>query len=488
MSNLSELLPSGGGQNVGSFAASGTITNGQLVGLRSDGKVEAISSITQSITAGQVIETDAISVCAGVWDESNQRAVFMYRRPNNGGVGSARIATLTGTTFGNISSAVTIISSGSTIITDIAACYDPNNNKVICAYANSGVGYASVGTVDVANNTITWGSKVQWASSIEELDVCYDPDAQRIICFGETTTNGKVYSNVGTVSGTSITFGTQAEVESSGTFYNPKLAYSTGDNKVCCFYSGGSSSYTGYVRVGTVNSANNSISWSNAASTVNNVKEDYGSAAFAYHAKSDKFFLGYTERQQSDYAYYMTGNIVSGVFNALTAQTTESNASTYHNTSPCLEINQIAYNYTTGSTTKFKNVTDISSSGIVTFGTVQGNQQGQSRINTINFWMKTPVKITQFASNANLGDDGEAVVFTPASDNISSFIGLAGQAISDTATGNVDMLGGINSQQTSLTIAGKYYIQSNGTLGTTSTSTFVGQAVSATTLNIRDLT
>ena len=67
-------------------------------------------------------------------------------------------------------------------------------------------------------------------------------------------------------------------------------------------------------------------------------------------------------------------------------------------------------------------------------------------------------------------------------------IGLAGQAISDTATGNVDMLGGINSQQTSLTIASKYYVQDNGTLGTTVTSTFAGQAISATTLNIRDLT
>ena len=83
---------------------------------------------------------------------------------------------------------------------------------------------------------------------------------------------------------------------------------------------------------------------------------------------------------------------------------------------------------------------------------------------------------------------GKYVLYNVASDNISSFIGLAGQAISDTATGNIDMLGGINSQQTSLIIASKYYIQSNGTLGTTSTSTFVGQAVSGTTLNIRDLT
>ena len=50
------------------------------------------------------------------------------------------------------------------------------------------------------------------------------------------------------------------------------------------------------------------------------------------------------------------------------------------------------------------------------------------------------------------------------------------------------MLGGINAQQTSLVIGSKYYVQDNGTLGTTVTSTFAGQAVSATTLNIRDLT
>ena len=52
MSNLSELLPSGGGQNVGSFVASGTLTNGQTVGLRSDGKVEALTSTNLSSFIG----------------------------------------------------------------------------------------------------------------------------------------------------------------------------------------------------------------------------------------------------------------------------------------------------------------------------------------------------------------------------------------------------------------------------------------------------
>ena len=82
----------------------------------------------------------------------------------------------------------------------------------------------------------------------------------------------------------------------------------------------------------------------------------------------------------------------------------------------------------------------------------------------------------------------DGLVYQSVGTNSANFIGITGQAISDTATGNVDMLGGINSQQTSLVIGSKYYVQSDGTLGTTVTSIFAGQAVSATTLNIRDLT
>ena len=44
MSNLSELLPSGGGQNAVDFIASGTLSSGQTVALNSDGTVSAVSS------------------------------------------------------------------------------------------------------------------------------------------------------------------------------------------------------------------------------------------------------------------------------------------------------------------------------------------------------------------------------------------------------------------------------------------------------------
>ena len=47
--------------------------------------------------------------------------------------------------------------------------------------------------------------------------------------------------------------------------------------------------------------------------------------------------------------------------------------------------------------------------------------------------------------------------------NISDFIGLADAAISDTATGKINVKGSINSKQTSLTIGSDYYVQSDGT-------------------------
>jgi hypothetical protein len=50
MSNLSELLPTGGGQNAVNFVASGTLSSGQTVALKSDGTVEAVAE-TSSTTS-----------------------------------------------------------------------------------------------------------------------------------------------------------------------------------------------------------------------------------------------------------------------------------------------------------------------------------------------------------------------------------------------------------------------------------------------------
>jgi hypothetical protein len=57
---------------------------------------------------------------------------------------------------------------------------------------------------------------------------------------------------------------------------------------------------------------------------------------------------------------------------------------------------------------------------------------------------------------------GTSIVLQLGSTNVSDFIGLADAAISDTATGKINVKGSINSKQSSLTIGSDYYVQSDG--------------------------
>ena len=73
--------------------------------------------------------------------------------------------------------------------------------------------------------------------------------------------------------------------------------------------------------------------------------------------------------------------------------------------------------------------------------------------------------------------------------NLANVIGLAAAAITSGATGDINVFGGINEAQTGLTIGSNYYINSSGSLTTSNTRPYLalGQAISATTINLRDL-
>ena len=84
-----------------------------------------------------------------------------------------------------------------------------------------------------------------------------------------------------------------------------------------------------------------------------------------------------------------------------------------------------------------------------------------------------------------LNSNGTVSIVT--SSNIASLIGITAKAIANTATGDVNVWGGINEAQTSLTIGSDYYAQTNGTITTATGGQRLGTAISATTINMRDL-
>jgi hypothetical protein len=78
-----------------------------------------------------------------------------------------------------------------------------------------------------------------------------------------------------------------------------------------------------------------------------------------------------------------------------------------------------------------------------------------------------------------------AVALSVSASNVDNFIGISGETIAANATGKINTLSDINTGQSSLTIGSKYYLQANGTLGTTVVADKeVGIALSATDLLI----
>jgi sugar lactone lactonase YvrE len=68
-------------------------------------------------------------------------------------------------------------------------------------------------------------------------------------------------------------------------------------------------------------------------------------------------------------------------------------------------------------------------------------------------------------SYKNLSNNyGYSLIFKDGSTNSADFIGITAEAISDTATGAVNVYGGINEAQTGLTIGSDYYVQADGSL------------------------
>ena len=77
---------------------------------------------------------------------------------------------------------------------------------------------------------------------------------------------------------------------------------------------------------------------------------------------------------------------------------------------------------------------------------------------------------------------GTSSVYTPS--NSADFIGITDAAISSGASGSVTIKGGISSNVTSLTPNSTYYVQSDGTLSTTTSTQLAGIALSSTSINL----
>lgn len=479
MSNLSELLPTGGGQNAVDFVASGTLSSGQTVALNSNGTVSAVAETNNSgsFASSSVFESAATYGSAASYSASLNRFVVVYTDNGNSNYPTAVAGYVnsSGTfTFGT----PLVLNSNQSVANTICCEYQVSTEKFIATWSNTSSTYGIVLTV--SGTSISKGSDVIFLGS---------PCSAYSVGTTYNTSNGKVFF-VGVISGS--IYG--AVLNASGTTFQATGAAviaSADAYGTVCYDSDTQQCIVGY-RIST--SSFGVVPVNVGATTFTTGTEATGSSGVAaYHGisydtsaqKALISFIDFTNSNTRSAVVSISGTTASlGTLTQLTTDNIEHISCTYLPTegvnlvvgrndtnSGALSSISVTISGTTPSTTGVDAISTSVRDGGITYDSTNGY-------------------VLAFYRNDAVSDYGYGYSFTPSytSTNYTSFIGITADAIADTATGSVNVYGGINEAQSGLTIAADYYVQADGSLSTTTSSVKVGQAISATTINMMDLT
>ena len=480
MSNLSELLPTGGGQNAVDFVASGTLSSGQTVVLNSDGTVSAAGETPNSAGTPSVFESANSYFIAATFDSANNKVVIAYRDQGNSAYGTAVVGTVSGTNI-SFGSPVVFESANSQYV---AATFDSDSNKVVIAYrdfGNSNYGTAVVGTV--SGTSISFGSSTVFESAtVAYIAAAFDSSNNKaVIVYADNGNSAYGTAIVGTVSGTSISFGSATVFESAATQWL-STSYDSTNNKIVIAYQDGGNSNYGTAVVGTVSGTG--ISFGTAAvfesATVAYIAATYDSTA-------NKVVIAYRDDGNSDRGTAIVGTVSGTSISFGSAVVFNSASTTYLSATYDTVAKKVVIAYKDSGNSGY----GTAIAGVVSGTSIEFNSETVFESATSSYIASTydsnAQKVVIAYRDDGNSDFGTGVVFTVGSSNASDFIGITSEAISDTATGAVNVYGGINEAQTGLTIGSDYYVQDDGSLSTTASSVKAGQAISATTINMMDL-
>ena len=467
---------------VGNFVASGTIPNGATVVINTDGTV-GIVTLTGSATpsAGTPVifnsgATELYDACT--FDSTNGKVIIAYRDNANSEYGTAIVGTVSGT---SISFGSEVVFESATT-TSISLTYDSTNEKVVIAYrdfGNSSQGTAIVGTV--SGTSISFGTAVVFESGdTQNISAIFDStNGKVVIAYMDANDSDYGKAIVGTVSGTSISFGTLTRFETGATAYI-SATYDSTNQKVVIAYQDDGDSDKGKAIVGTVSGT--SISF---GSTVEFESDITSYISATYDSTNGKIVIAYRD-ESTDYGTAIVGTVSGTSISFGSAVTFNSSNSYYINAT---------FDSTNGKVVIVYNDAGNSNYGTAIVGTVSGTSISfgsevvfeSAASNYINStYDSTNEKVVIAYRDAGNSNYGTAVVFsaTSATTNLTAenYIGIAAEAISNTATGKINIIGGVNTGQTGLTTAQTYYVQTNGTLATSagSPSVVAGTSISDT--------
>ena len=215
----------------------------------------------------------------------------------------------------------------------------------------------------------------------------------------------------------------------------------------------------------------------------------YSSAA--YDSNSGKVVIAYRDSANSEYGTAIVGTVSGTSISFGTAVVFESASITFPHIAFDSSNNKVVTSCIDGGNSSKGTASVGTVSGTsISFGTpvVFGPANTQQPTSTYD---STSNKVIFAYRDASNSDYGTAVNFSVTSQTTNltaeNYIGIAAEAISNGATGKINVVSGTNTGQTGLTTSQKYFVQTNGTLGTSagSPSVVAGTAISDTKIVVR---
>ena len=478
---------SGVESGVANFVASGTIANGQTVVINTDGTVGIVTQTTSNTpSAGTPVVFQGTSYSNNIsatFDSNSNKVVITYFHSSSS---YAIVGTVSGTSI-SFGSAVEFESSGAYYGQIV---FDSNSNKVVISYVTGASGNAGTSVVGTISGTsISFGSKAIFSSSQPAFKVAstFDSTNNKIVnCYSDNGNGTHGTAVVGTVSGTSISFGSAVVYNAASTSSaSQNITFDPDTGKVIITYTNDGNAY-GAAIVGTVSGT--SISF---GSEVYFASAYSSTTSCTYDTTNNKVVIAYKDNDNSNYGTAIVGT-VSGTSISFGTEVVFNSGTT----------SAIKCVYDSGNDKVVIAYSDDSNSGkgTVIAGTVSGTSISFGGELVYNLTASSEM-LTYDSSNEKIviayrdygnSSYGTAVVVTSSSSSTNltaeNYIGIAAEAIANTATGKINILGGTNTGQTGLTTAKTYYVQNNGSLATSagSPSVVAGTSISDTKILIRE--
>jgi hypothetical protein len=457
--------------------ASGTLSDGSLVSLRTDGKVEVTADSALSLGTNTSTSVEGNSI-RSAYDAVNQVIIIAFiGGGNNDGYITAgtvsgqsisfttptvwRTGTLTGTydfdidikqngvfliAYNENNSDAFVVSgkfdgtnfsfgSAATVSTDVGynirTVYDPNEDKFFISYwdnAFTGGTLYRVATVNDGTYAISLGTEGTLNSDSSAVaELIYDPDNQNIVYVYYAV---NVKAIIATISGTSATFTTPQVIVSVPVSDKIAIAYDTINKKFLVAYRDNSnSSYATSIVMSSSGS-----SFTVGASQVFSAAGSTVEINVGYNPAHERFSLAYRNGGSGNHGMFAEG--------AMTG---------------------LSMDYSTA--TLF--------------------QSGQTRFYDFTADPDSGNMVMAYQPSSGLTS---ARVIANTRSNYKNFIGVSSAAYTDGQTANIQLVGSIDDSQTGLTTGKKHYIQFDGSLSTTedaAATVYAGAALSSSSLLIK---